>query len=348
MTPTVGLIFGLLVLAADVPMGFAEVLVLKGGASLTGLSHSVTDGHVVWETVDGERLEVPFELIQRLDLSCPDFQVEDPDNSGSGDTSNEAEQAGAEEVPTGDAARAESVGPGSRSGYFVTAWHSGWESASNWTKRLEFGGRFLDGNSDDDFLDVGGEFEQENVDHLYQIEFGGEYGQSKAERQTNRWYGNATFDFTKQGKWILFVTSKNEYDEFENLDYRGTLSGGLGYRFVNEKHRRVTARVGPAVTHEIYRDPKLHRATPDVFAELQSRWPVRGRTRFENKVTLRPSIDDLDVFRLTSDSGLLFLLDNHDRWKLKLGFGFDYNSQPNLDRLKTDYTTTISLVYTRD
>ena len=218
---------------------------------------------------------------------------------------------------------------------------------SEWTKRIELGARFIDGNSDQDFLNTAGRFEKKGENWLGQLEINGQLARAGGTSTTNRWNGNVTYDYGKHGKWIVFATAKNEYDEFEGLEYRGTYSSGLGYRFFNEKDRRLIARLGPGVTYERFTNPIRERTTPDAFAELEINWPVFRRSSFESKTTMHPSLNDVNVFRLTSQNGLLFKIDTKGAWKLKLGFRFDYNSRPNNGRLPADYTTNILLVYTQ-
>lgn len=218
---------------------------------------------------------------------------------------------------------------------------------SLWTKRIEFGARFIDGNSNQDFLSTAGRFENRGENWLGQLEFNGERSESNGKEATNRWNGNVTYDYGKHGKWIVFATAKNEYDEFEGLDYRGTYSSGLGYRFLNEENRRLIARVGPGVTYEQFADPDRERTTPDAFGELEVNLPIFRRSSFESKTTVHPSVSSLDVFRVISQNGFLFKIDEHGAWRIKLGFRFDYNSRPNKNRLPADYTTNVLLVYTQ-
>jgi len=58
-------------------------------------------------------------------------------------------------------------------------------------------------------------------------------------------------------------------------------------------------------------------------------------------------VDDGQIIRLTTETGILFKLDNKDRWNLRLGLLQIYNSVPNAGRKKNDFTGTVSLVYTR-
>ena len=56
---------------------------------------------------------------------------------------------------------------------------------------------------------------------------------------------------------------------------------------------------------------------------------------------------NIELVRVFSTTGLMLDLDEEDRWKLRLGMQYTYNSQPNPGREPSDYTSTVSLVYTR-
>ena len=327
-----------------------ETLHFKNGDRLTGIGQGVADGALIWQLPYGKPFSVPLDLIDRVEYGsakhAPKHQQGHPDAAADSESATDGQVKSA--IYEEDESEAKQLNVILASGIaFDRACKDAFDRVGDWTKRLELGGQFLDGNSDDDYLGVNGRFEKQSANRHTEVDVGGQYGQSNGDRVTNRWFGNATVDFDKDGKWIRYVSSKNEYAEFENLDYRGTLSGGVGYRFYNTKRKRLIARIGPAVTQEFFRQPGLQRTTADLFAELESRWPLFDGARFENTMTFRPSIDDLHVFRLSSRAGLLFRLDNRDRWKLKLGMLLSHNSRPNVDRLSTDYTSNISLVYTR-
>src|SRR5690606_6644629 len=144
------------------------------------------------------------------------------------------------------------------------------DGLAGWTKRLELGARMIDGNSDNDYVDVKALFERQLPTQTGQFEAGGHFAQAQGDRITNRWYVNGNIDFSRSNEgWMWFASSKNEYDEFENLDYRGTFATGPGYRFWNDKERRLIVRVGPGVTYERFNSPTVDRTTADAFGELE-------------------------------------------------------------------------------
>jgi len=332
----------LLAVVSDAPFAHGEdpeILHLQGGEQLSGISRGFADGMLRWELPQGSELTLPLEAIDRIEYSSVDSAVP---------------LAPVETLdPSLDASDAEEDLNGrfqpfhSTIDVFEHSADRALEVADNWTERIEVGGRLLDGNSNEDFFNLSATLERQVENRFAQFEFGGQYGQSDGDPNTNRWFGNSNFDFDHEGNWICFISTKNEFDEFENLDYRGTFSTGMGYRFYNEDDKRLILRVGPAATYEKFHAPAKTRTTPDLLGEIELRWPIFERTSIEHKTTVHPSMADVNVFRLVSNYGLLVHLDEDSAWSLKIGTRHEYNARPNQDRKPSDYTTSLQLVYTR-
>jgi|GEM_PF-2360288 hypothetical protein len=237
----------------------------------------------------------------------------------------------------------------------VTGWHSLVARASRvaraWTKRVEIGARVLRGNTDEDFVRLAGAIlrEDERKNSLHRIDWGGRFGQVNGLRNTNRWFLESTIDRSQPAGWLYYINSKHEYNEFQGIDYRGSGSVGVGYKFVDEKDRHLLMRLGPGLTLEVYSDSGGHGMTEDFSAEFEIDWPLFERTRLESKTTIRPSIIALDVFRFRTNTSVLVPLDDEARWSLKLGYLLDYNStlESANNRLPMDLTTSVSIVYMR-
>jgi len=334
-----------------------ETLYLKDGQHLSGESIGLEEGNILFRLPDGEVRPILLGLVDRLEYRAMQPEVDSSAQeekllvNGEGDAQSglppmmTAELEG--EIPPGPEPEFMNVLPLDQ---IEEYYDRCWEQVEVWTKRLELGGTFLGGNTDRDYVTTGLFLEKSDNDNLFEFEIGGRWGESNGVRDANRWYGNATLDVARTTDWIVFVTNKNTYDEFENLDWRGTISSGLGYRFINEKDKRLIVRLGPGGTREIYNSPTLRRTTFDIFAELEFRWPLSDHAQLEHKQTWTPSMDTgtvSSILRVTTETGLLFKLDNKDRWNLKFGLLQIYNSSPNAGRKKNDYTGSVSLVYTR-
>ncbi|QDT43524.1 hypothetical protein Pan241w_36250 [Gimesia alba] len=335
----------------------AETLYLKDGQDFSGESIGFEDGKILFRLSDGQVRSILLGLVDRLEYNSVDAEPASESSEealliNNENTSLPPLPSLIDQVPVPDplSVSPESVPELEDDSHFDQiegVCDQCWDYVEIWTKRMEIGGTFLAGNTDRDYITTGLFLEKSDNDNLFEFEIGGRWGQSNGVRDANRWYGNATFDLARTSDWIVFVTNKNVYDEFENLDWRGTISSGLGYRFINEKDKRLIVRVGPGGTREIYNSPRLRRTTLDVFVEIEFRWPLSDHAQLEHKQTWTPSVDVAQILRVTTETGLLFKLDNKDRWNLKFGFLQVYNSFPNAGRKKSDYTGSVSLVYTR-
>ena len=365
----------LLVLAPPFAQGEdGETLYLRNGKQLSGVSRGVQSGLLRWQMSLGETITIPVDDIDHIEYSVP---LPDPvtaatsaDGNGLPDIPPAPEETpgasdhGASPSTTDDDSP-EAEGDAGVSAEEETHEPGGYEEAfgrfgaevddaadywNSWTKRLEIGGRILRGNTDEDFLNTGLKMEKKSERRFAQVEAGGQFSRVRSVPTSNRWFANSTVDFNKltEDKWVWFAASKNEHDELESLSYRGSLSTGLGYRFYNEPKKRLVTRFGPGVTYEHFYNPSVDRATPDLFGEVEALWPLYDRTSLEHKTSIYPSLESMDVFRFVSTYGLLIGLDEDERWSLKLGLRHEYNSHPNVDREKSDYTATFLLVYTRN
>ncbi|MCY2962692.1 MAG: DUF481 domain-containing protein [Planctomycetota bacterium] len=216
-----------------------------------------------------------------------------------------------------------------------------------WTSRISLGGRSLAGNSDQNFIDLIADFENKTPLRATQVNLGGQFGQSNDKVVANRWFANSTTDFYHGDKWLTFTKVMDQYDALQNLDYRGTFSAGIGYRFLFDDQRRIITRVGPGVTVESFHNPADTRTTPDLFAELELRLPLWKRLKWEQKSTVFPSLSELAVGRAQNQTSILYAFDERERWSLRVGWLYQYNSQPNVGKVPSDYTTNVSIMYQR-
>jgi putative salt-induced outer membrane protein YdiY len=351
-----------------------EVVVLKNGDRVSGTSLDVEHGSLRWRMPYGAEIALPLALVERIEQLSEDEAADHAAATVSAElppvppplpspSDTPPILAPIEEAPASQAEAA--VTPADEPLPNVlrdplplsTAWYeasrSTYHYAANqtglWTKRIELGGSRVDGNSETTEVYIGGLFERQFDQVFHSLDWNGRQTSANGNVTQSRWQINGTTDFSKnaQGKWILFLTHRHLFDRLADLNYRGTYAGGIGYRFINEGDKRLIARLGPGMTIEKFDPPLNSRFTPDMFAEAEAKWPVLDRTLLEYKSTFSPSLNEIGVFRMTSTDGVLVKLDDKETWSMKAGLLHYYNSQPNPGKLRNDFTTTFSVVYTR-
>ncbi len=346
-------------------LAITEILVLKNGDRVSGTSVDVSHGTLRWRMPYGGEIELPLELVDRIEqLPADPAAAADPTPPAeepqpvvdpppvTPDEKPEPKQDAAVEPASAEVPAVVSEPlpitkawyEASRSTYAFTA-----DQTGKWTKRFELGGTWVDGNSETTEVYIGGQFERQLEQVSHSLDWNGRHTTAGEKVTQSRWQFNGTTDFSKdaKGKWILFLTHRHLFDQLADLDYRGTFAGGVGYRFINEGDKRLIARLGPGATVEKYDPPLETRVTPDLFAEAEAKWPVFDRTLLEYKSTFTPSLDEIGVFRMTSNYGLLVKIDETESWAMRFGLRHDHNSEPNPGTKQNDFTTTLSVVYTR-
>jgi putative salt-induced outer membrane protein YdiY len=317
-----------------------ESLYLKNGDRLTGISHGLTEGQIDWELPHGQRILIPIDDVDRLEqlLAPTPEQLKAAAEKASPDA---AELLG----PPLDASDLEIPEQKPRWRRVLSALS---DDVYDWTKRFSVGGRIVDGNSKETNVDIAALFEKKTEDRFSQINAGGQFGQTNGTRGVNRWFANSTTDITTPyDPWVWFLNINDEYNERQNLDYRGTFATGPGLKLYNEDKRRLILRSGPAVTYELFHEPVESRVSPDWLSEMELKWPLTEAIQFEHRMTVHPSLHNISLVRASSNTSILWALDHEKRWNFRLGLQYQYLSEPNTGREPHDYWTTLQIVYQR-
>lgn len=333
------------ILVALIAPAYGDTIYLRNGDRISGEVQDIDSAQVHWKLGDGKEILFPLTDVDRVEYD-EKFSPEDHPLGGViGDQPDEGEPR-----PDETASEAPPVEP-----QMVIDQPEFWDYDLDWlearlgktTKRLEIGLTRMEGNTNQMAINLLYRLERNVGFSFFQGTVGGHYAKSDSLRTANRWYGDTTFDFAKEDlKWIFFIRGLHEYDQFQNLDYRGTISSGIGYRIYNDEKWRLIFRAGPGATIQVFHDPSSRDITPTMLLEMEFRRPLFDRTIFEQKTTFSQTFDDLENNRLTNDCSILVPLDEKKKWSFKAGLRYDYNGAPNRNREPSDLTTMLNLVYT--
>ncbi len=148
------------------------------------------------------------------------------------------------------------------------------------------------------------------------------------------------------GRKSWYVRNEGGFDRVKDIDLYNVAAVGVGYDFIKEAKRLLTARVGLSYRYEGYGNP----VTEDVSSAgldfgINHEWEFTN-SKLVNRVSFVPTFDDFGNYRLTHESFYeIPLVAPH--WKLRLGLSNDYNSQPGVgvEKLDTSYFTRFVLTF---
>jgi len=325
---------------------YADTLWLKDGSQLVGDVTTIADHHVILETQFVGILSVDMDALQGITTARPlRFQLPDAtpieglpeyrDNTqylidGSVSTVVAPEAFASLQDP----AAPPIVEPAPLA-----------EPTADWFGRVEMGLNGATGNSEN-FAFLGKtEATRKTESRLLYLYFRADYQEKNGSRSANEFVGGTRYEWVLTDRLNAFVKLELERDEFENLNLRATLTGGLAYTVVDSDRQSLITRGGIGYQREDFNNGVSDdQAVFDLGYDY--RLDVWKQFRLIHKLHYLAVADDpLNDFRLIADSGGEIPLTKDEAWKLRLGMHNEYNNVPQPGVEHTDTKYYLNLVY---
>jgi putative salt-induced outer membrane protein YdiY len=218
---------------------------------------------------------------------------------------------------------------------------------ANWTGRAELGVTGKSGNTDRIDARALVTTTRTGPKGRLILTLRGAYAQSDGVRSQSEVMGTEIYERDVTKRLFVYEKLELEYDEFENLDLRGTIAGGLGYFLVRSPRQELKFRSGLAYQREQFTDGT---SDDNLLAEAgyDYRLDISKWLRYTSRFTYFVVPGDWDDWRFDAENAAEIPLSQKSGWKLKLGVRNEYDAmpQPGIERLDTSYYA--SLVYNWD
>ena len=218
-----------------------------------------------------------------------------------------------------------------------------------WTATVEGGIIATEGNTDTMNGNLRAELLRKTTEEVLRFYASADYAEQDDERTKHQVIVGSRYENRLGNPWenwgkdyFWYIGSEFEYDEFENLDLRATVAGGLGHYWIQEERMDLTTRLGLGYRHQSFRDGRTT-DDPILDAGLDFRWDIREWLRFTHAMVYNPSIEEFSDYRLTLDDAFSLPLAKSDKWRFKTGVRNEYNSRPapGFDNLDSTYYANI-------
>jgi putative salt-induced outer membrane protein len=137
--------------------------------------------------------------------------------------------------------------------------------------------------------------------------------------------GGARYDINLSSRVFAFGLGDLENDEFQKLDLRLTLGGGLGWHLIKAEHTSFDVFGGGSLNRENY-STGLNRSSGEVLIGEEFTHKFSARTSFKEHAALYPNMTESGEYRFTFDASAVTLLKNWLGWTLT--FSDRYVSNP--------------------
>ncbi len=215
---------------------------------------------------------------------------------------------------------------------------------ANWSGRVEILLNGSEGNSDRIAASAGVSALRTGLVDRLSLYLRGQYEESNGERSKNEVIGGVRYERDLTPRLFAYTRLELEYDEFENLDLRSTVAGGLGYFLIRNPRQDLKIRGGLAYQHEEFGDGSSD-DKPLAEAGYDYRLDIKQWLRFNSTATYFVDPTNVDDWRATAENAAEVPITAVKGWKLRFGVRNELDSDPLPDIESLDTTYYLALVY---
>lgn len=213
-----------------------------------------------------------------------------------------------------------------------------------WAVHMELGINGQTGNSEIVNVNGRGSLKRTTPNDRLTIYAQGRLSRDNGETTAREILGGAKYEVDITKRLFAYGGFELENDEFEMLDLRVTVTGGLGYFIIREENTELKFRAGLGFQHESFQDG-TDSQEPIGELGIDFQHDINEWLRFTHSTTVYPVLDDFGEFRAVMENAAELPLSSDKMWKLRLGIRNQYDSEPagGADRLDTFYFANVGV-----
>ena len=163
-------------------------------------------------------------------------------------------------------------------------------------------------------------------------------GESKTTANAVR--GGTQYDINLSDRLFSFGFIDLEFDEFQDLDLRNVLGGGLGWRVRNTKQTSFSLPFGGSFNQEFFSGNVTRRAAEVVLGEELSHQLFDG-TSLSEKMVFYPNLSESGEFRIQFDTSISTEVGKGFAWHVTFSDRFLSNPLPDLEKNDVLFATGV-------
>jgi putative salt-induced outer membrane protein YdiY/sRNA-binding regulator protein Hfq len=148
--------------------------------------------------------------------------------------------------------------------------------------------------------------------------------------------GGARYDFNLKPRLFVFAIADFAYDEFQHLDLRSVLGGGLGYHVIKNENTTFDVFAGGDYDREKFSpNPPLvltntTRNVAEIDAGEELSWKLNNRITLNERFSAFPNLSDLGQYRFQFDATAATKLKRWLSWQITVSDRYLSNPLPGL------------------
>jgi putative salt-induced outer membrane protein len=207
-----------------------------------------------------------------------------------------------------------------------------------WSGVLDAGYSLVGGNASSATLSTSSRIERRTERDRISIYYTQLYSRNElssglTETTANAIRGGSRYDIDVAERLFTFAFADLEFDEFQDLDLRNVLGGGMGYHVIESENLSVDFFSGGSFNQEFFNNDITRRSGELVFGG-ESDYDLRDGTNWTQRLVFYPNLSEMGDYRLQYDTSVATELNDWLAWQIS--FSDRLLSNPPVGRVKND------------
>lgn len=210
-----------------------------------------------------------------------------------------------------------------------------------WERSASAGLTLTEGNSETLMLTADVQAQKAWDQNELRLGAGLSYGETSGETTTESASAVGQYNWLFSERAYGFARLDALHDSIADIDYRFTLSPGVGYYFIKNDRTKLSAEVGPSFIYE----KQGGETTGYLALRLGERFEhkLSDRSRIWQSAEILPQVDDFDNFIVNAELGVES--DLTEKLSLRAYIQDSYDNQPAPGRTENDVKLVTAVVY---
>lgn len=218
-----------------------------------------------------------------------------------------------------------------------------------WSGKGEIGAFRSTGNSENLGLAAGLQLEREGVDWTHKLRANADYQRSNGRTSREKFYAAYEPRLQVNDRLFSYGLVQFDRDRFQGFDGRYAISGGLGYRVVDNSALDLSVKAGPAFRHTDYTSAEDESRIAALLG-VDFDWRITDRLTLTQDTNAVAEAGGQAVAIIDSSNTTLNLITGlnakvSDRLSTRFTYTVDYVSDPPPGAASSDTLSRFTLVY---
>lgn len=219
----------------------------------------------------------------------------------------------------------------------------------NWSGKTELGAFRSTGNSSNTGITASFALKREGIDWQHKLTARADYQRSNGVTTREQFFARYEPNYKISDRLFAYALAQFERDRFQGFSARYAVSGGLGYRIIDEPDLKLSAKAGPAYRVTEFVDGRSENRIAGLFG-VDFDWDITDRLKLTHDTNaVAETAGSATVIVDASNTSLDFITGLNAKisndLNARLSYAVEYDSNPPPGAVQTDTLSRVTIVY---